>query len=50
VLVRLASKKFSLTDEEHALIEGCEDLDRLAAALDEIIFAETKEQVLAKLR
>jgi len=50
VLVRLASKKFGLTDEERRLIEDCDDLDRLASALEEILFAEMKEQVLAKLR
>jgi hypothetical protein len=50
VLVRLITKKFGLTDEERALIDNADDLDRLAGALDEILFAQTKEQVLAKLR
>ena len=50
VLIRQPAKKFGLNDEERRLIEGCEDLDRLASALDEILFAETKRQVLAKLR
>ena len=49
VLIRQLSKKFGLTDEERGLIEATDDLDRLAAALDEILFAETKQQVLDKL-
>ena len=48
MLVRLASKKFGLTDEERRLIEDCDDLERLALAIDEFVFAETKKQVLAK--
>lgn len=50
MLVRLASKKFGLTDKERRLIEDCDDLERLALAIDELVFAETKKQVLAKLR
>ena len=49
VLIRQLSKKFGLSDEERGLIEATDDLDRLAAALDEILFAETKQQVLDKL-
>lgn len=50
VLVRQMTKKFSITDEERQFIETVDDLDRLAAALDEILVAQTKEQVLALLR
>lgn len=49
VLRRQLEKKFGLSDDERALIEGVDDLDRLAAALDEILFAESKQQVLDKL-
>jgi len=49
VLIRLLEKKFGITQQERTLIEHIEDLDRLAAALDEILFAETKQQVLARL-
>ena len=49
VLIRLLEKKFDLTQDDRALVEQTDDLDRLAAALDEILFAESKEQVLDKL-
>jgi len=49
VLIRQLEKKFGITQEERTLIEQVADLDRLAAALDEILFAETKQQVLDKL-
>jgi len=49
-LVRLVTNKFGITDDEREFIESVADLDRLAAALDEIFVAETKEQVLARLR
>ena len=50
VLIRLIEKKFGITQEERTLIEHTDDLDRLAAALDEILFAETKQQVLDKIK
>ena len=50
MLVRLLTKKFGLTNEERRLIQNCDDLDRLAAAIDEILGADSKEQVLAELR
>ncbi len=49
VLARLLEKKFDLTQDERALIEQTDNLDRLAAALDEILYAESKQQVLEKL-
>ena len=48
-LVRQISKKFGITDRERKLIENVVDLERLAAALDEIVVADTKEQVLRHL-
>ena len=50
VLIRLIEKKFGLTEEERSLIGTIDDLDRLAAALDEILFADSKQQVLEELR
>ena len=49
VLVRLLTKKFGLTDGERSLIERTTDTERLTAALDEILVAGRKEQVLEKL-
>jgi len=49
VLVRLLTKKFGLTDGERSLIERTTDPERLTAALDEILIAGRKEQVLEKL-
>ena len=49
VLTRQLSRRFSLTENERGRIASCEDPDALDAALDEIIVAETKEAVLAKL-
>lgn len=49
-LVRLMTKKFGMSDAERKLVETVGDMDRLAAALDEIIVAKTKEEVLARLR
>ena len=50
VLGRLLSRRFELTPEDRRRIESCEDPDALDAALDEIVVAETKNAVLAKLR
>ena len=49
VLIRLLTKRFSLSDPERERVEACEDRDALDAALDEIVVAESKEAVLAKL-
>ena len=49
VLIRLLSRKFGLTEEEKAYIKGIEDSGILEKGLDEILFAESKEQVLAVL-
>jgi predicted transposase YdaD len=50
MLVRQLSKKFGLTDEERRLIEHCDDLDRLAAAIDRFVDADSKKVVLSELR
>ncbi len=50
ILIRQMSKKFGLTEEENAFITNIEDADILEKGLDEILFAETKEQVLDALR
>ena len=50
VLIRQLSRKFDVSDAERESIRGVEDPDRLDAALDELVVAETKEAVLEKLR
>jgi hypothetical protein len=50
VLIHQISTKFSITDPESNTIRTCEDLQKLDAALDAILFAETKEEVLKELR
>ena len=49
VLIRQLAKRFGLSDSEREHIESCEDRDALDAALDEIVVAQAKEAVLAKL-
>jgi hypothetical protein len=49
VLKRFLNQKFGLSEEEAARIDRMEDLEALDAALDEIIDAEEKRQVLEKL-
>jgi len=49
VLVRLLSRKFALTDADRRRIEQTENTQLLDAALDEVVTAESKEQVLGKL-
>ena len=46
----MLSKKFSLSPEAEEEILSCDDPDRLDEALDVILFADTKEAVLEKLR
>ena len=50
VLVRQLSRKFGVSDAERESIRGVEDPNRLDAALDELVVAETKEAVLEKLK
>jgi hypothetical protein len=49
VLVRLLSKKHALTEHDKQHISSITDPDKLDRALDEIVVAETKEQVLKLL-
>ena len=49
VLIRQLSRKFEVSDAERERIRGVEEPDRLDAALDELVMAETKEAVLEKL-
>ena len=49
VLIRLVNRKFGLTDAEREHISRCDDQAALDAALDEILDAQAKAQVLAKL-
>jgi hypothetical protein len=48
-LKRLIKKKFNLDTDESVKINQIKDPARLEAALDEILTAETKQQVLEKL-
>jgi hypothetical protein len=50
VLIRLLSKRFGLTEEETATIRACTSPEDLDNALDEILFAESKKQVLGNVR
>jgi len=50
VLVRLLSRKFAVSAADQRLIEATEDAGLLDEALDELVVAESKETVLAKLR
>ena len=50
VLARQLDKRFGLTNTERSIIESCEDPDRLAAALDTFVDANSKDEVLAELR
>jgi len=48
-LLRLVSRKFTVTDAERDRILSCNDSAALDAALDEIITADEKPAVLGKL-
>jgi hypothetical protein len=49
-LIRLLDKKFGLKKDEKDLIRRIEDLEKIEAAIDEILDTERKEQVLAQLK
>jgi len=49
-LIRLPDRKFGLSEGEKELVRSTGDLEKIEAALDEFVFAETKEQVLAHLK
>ncbi|MEW5814102.1 MAG: Rpn family recombination-promoting nuclease/putative transposase [Spirochaetota bacterium] len=50
VLIKQLSKKFGITDEEKSFIRSVTDTIKLDHALDEILFADSKETVLDKIR
>ncbi|MBN2736248.1 MAG: Rpn family recombination-promoting nuclease/putative transposase [Spirochaetales bacterium] len=50
ILIRLMDKKFGLTSVEKTTILKCKNRDLLDNALEEILFAETKEIVLTLLK
>ena len=50
ILLRLLSQKFGLTNKESELISKQEDPQFLDKALDEVLFAESKEEVLKHLK
>ena len=50
VLIKLLSKKFGLADEEKKYIMSVSDSDALERGLDEIVFADSKEQVLSAVK
>ncbi|MFP4179886.1 MAG: hypothetical protein ACLFSA_07500, partial [Spirochaetaceae bacterium] len=49
-LIRLLDRKFGLSEEEEELVRSTEELEKIEAALDEFVFADTKEQVLGHLK
>lgn len=49
-LYRLMNRKFQLNDADIEFINKCEDTVKLDNALDEILFADSKESVLNKLK
>jgi hypothetical protein len=48
-VIKLLSRKFGLTQEESNMIKGCQDRSLLETAHEEILFAETKEEILTIL-
>ena len=48
-LLRLVSRKFTVTDAERERILSCDDSAALDAALDEFALADEKASVLSKL-
>ena len=50
VLRKLLSRKFEITEQEGELISNQEDPELLDKALDEFVFAESKEEVLKHLQ
>ena len=50
VLLRLLSRRFTVTDEERSRVLSCDDPASLDVALDEVVMAEEIEAVLARLQ
>lgn len=49
VLIKLLSKKFGVSDPEMVKIEHTDSAELLDAALDIILFAESKSEIMAAL-
>ena len=49
VLIRLVNKKFGLTEDEKDTIQSCNEPEKLDKALDTILTAESKDEVLCLL-
>lgn len=49
-LIRQMSKKFGLTKKEEELIKNCKSSEKIYIALDQILYATTKDEVLNVLR
>ncbi|MFP4492017.1 MAG: Rpn family recombination-promoting nuclease/putative transposase [Spirochaetaceae bacterium] len=50
VLIRLVSRKFGITETEEELIKSVKNTKLLDKAIDELLFAQTKEELLLLLR
>lgn len=50
ILIKQLSRKFGLTEEETQLIRSIKNLERLEKALDDIIFADSKNMILECLK
>ena len=50
ILIRLLKKKYGLSRDEVTLIKSIEDIKKLDTALDEILFSESKSEVLVLLK
>ena len=50
VLRRLLNKKFTLSEQDSNYIQSVDDLERLNRALDEILVAKSKKDVLRHLQ
>ncbi len=50
ILIKLISKKFGISEKERSFIMAVADRGKLDLALDEILFAESKDVLLAILK
>jgi len=50
ILIKLISKKFGISDNDRSFIMAMEDKEKLDLALDEILFAESKDVLLDILK
>mgnify|MGYP006307240551 CR=1 FL=1 len=50
ILLRLLNKKFTLSEQDSNYIQSVDDLERLNRALDEILVAKSKKDVLRHLQ